>query len=220
MSYLTDMSAWLADAGPCEEKELAQIFNFSSRDMSKSVFQDLYMARPRIERKADLRGISTTNALVVDEVSELTIDGLHRLKSRMRGDDGLSGLFPLDGFTTCDKKGPFIWDVLSTFEDLDHPECTVYASLEKIDRRDPRNPNPNAGAVRRFFVTHEGRQEQVRNKTMAIARAEALHKRLVAEKKARLAEEERLRRLEQERQFEEARRNNEHLQALPAFGGF
>lgn len=116
---------------------------------------------------------------------------------------------------------PIIDDTrLATFEDPEHPECTTFASLMKLDKRDPRNPNPQAGSVKRFFVSHKGGREQVRNKTTALARAEAIHKRLVAERKAVIAEEKRQKILAQEQAIEEARRNREHLTALPAFGGF
>lgn len=119
-------------------------------------------------------------------------------------------------------KAPVVFegDLLGRFEDPDHPECTVYASLVKMDRRDPRNPNPQAGTSRSFYVSRNGFKEQVRNKTTALAKAEIMHKRLVAERKAALAEQEHQRRLEEERQIEEARRSNEHLQAHPAYGGF
>ena len=134
------------------------------------------------------------------------------------------GLSPFDGLMPADysRKESLLFegDLLGKFEDPDHPECTVYASLVKMDKRDPRNPNPTAGTSRCFYVSRKGFKEQVRNKTTALSKAEVMHKRLVAEHKAVLAEEERLRRLEQERQAEEARRNSEHLRSLPAYGGF
>ena len=97
-------------------------------------------------------------------------------------------------------------DLLGEFKDPDFPECTVYASIVRIGKRDPRNPNPAAGAVRRFYITRDGYQEPVKNKTTAITKARIVHERLVAEAKAKIAEE--------------AWRNKEHLQALPAYGEF
>lgn len=133
------------------------------------------------------------------------------------------GESPFNGlWTEHPVKAPVVFegDLLGKFEDPDHPECTVYASLVKMDRRDPRNPNPKAGTSRSFYVSRNGFKEQVRNKTTALAKAEIMHKRLVAERKAALAEQERQHRLEEERQIEEARRSNEHLRAHPAYGGF
>lgn len=107
----------------------------------------------------------------------------------------------------------FDTSVIATFKNEEWPEATVTVTLEKLDKRDPRNPNPAAGSVRNFFVIHDGTKTRHRNLTTATAQGERLHKSLVAkavkERDDAIAEAERLR---QEQMAQ--------LQSLPTFGGF
>lgn len=76
---------------------------------------------------------------------------------------------------------PRVYDgeLLAKFEDPAWPDLTTFASILRVERRDPRHPNPAAGSLSSFFVTSTGYKLQVKNRTTAIAKAERLHKRLV-----------------------------------------
>jgi hypothetical protein len=202
MTYLSD---WLLNAEGWEPGILSALVAPPSRGYGKSLLMgDLFRAA-REPAVTSTRGTDEPGIIILDEY-DFPFDGLRSLLKPKE--------FP--------RHEPFIFpgDLLAEFEDPEFPECTVYASIDRMDKRDPRNPNPAAGTVRRFYVTRDGYQELVRNKTTAIAKAKTMHERLVAEAKAKIAEEKRQLAIRQAEIFEEARRNHEHLQALPAYGGF
>ncbi len=195
-------------------------FNYFFKTLNRGGLLDLIYPPPRAYGKSIIMQLAKTRATnpmtstVVGDPGHITMLDLEcSLDFLVRDPFGLTG-------KNYDR--PFLYhgDLIAKFEDRDHPECTVCASLVRMDKRDPRNPNPAAGTFREFYVTHKDKQERVKNKTMALMKAEILHKRLVAEKLARIAEEQRLIRVERDRQAEEVRINEQHLMSLPAYGGF
>lgn len=157
----------------------------ASRSTGKSAL--LSLARMFVDTEAPIRGLSPTFT-ITDEVLE-TLPFVLGQKPR------------------------FDTTTIATFKNEEWPEATVTVTLEKLDKRDPRNPNPAAGSVRNFFVIHDGTKTRHRNLTTATAQGERLHKSLVAkavkERDDAIAEAERLR---QEQMAQ--------LQSLPTFGGF
>lgn len=215
--HINNMKAWLDAATGWEPGKLTEIFVLPSRGYSKSVFRDLHLQRPR-------PAVTTTSTAPEGMRGEnpimILLDEFARFEAPFRQ--------PADKFDIRDwfyqpvegRAALYPGDIIAKFEHPDHPDCTTFATLEKVDRRDPLNPNPAAGTIRRFYVVRDGRTEQVKNKTAALAKAETMHKRLIAEKHARQKEMERQRAIAAERAVEEARRNHDHLVSLPAFGGF
>jgi hypothetical protein len=80
-----------------------------------------------------------------------------------------------------------------TYRDDRWPAATVEVFARKLDKRDPRNPNPAAGSQEVFVVVASGRESAPSQLAMAKMRAEQTHLRLVAALSAeadRLAAEE------------------------------
>ncbi|SOC90055.1 hypothetical protein SAMN05216358_0074 [Rhizobium sp. AN5] len=209
--YLADLAESLKGWRP---GELSIVMASPSRGYNKSMLTETLMLA--LGRSSPSRELKMT-ATKTRGTHEASGDLFYFLNEIAIGESPFNNLW-----TENPVRAPVVFegDLLGKFEDPDHPDCTVYASLMKVDRRDPRNPNPLAGTSRSFYVSRKGFKEQVKNKTTALAKAEIMHKRLVAERKAVLTELERQRRLEEERQIEEARSSSEHLRALPAYGGF
>lgn len=71
----------------------------------------------------------------------------------------------------------------ASFDDKRWPGCRIEVWCSKIDKRDPRNPNPKAGPVKRYEVRGEslGLIETFTDLTKAKALAKATHERLVKE---------------------------------------
>lgn len=206
--HTNEMKAWL-DASGWEPGKLTDIFTLPPRGMSKSAFRDFCLGRP----SPALTTTSTTPAgnsfdfMIVDELAGVSYE---------RG-----GLW--NGVIPTEKVGNR-WlignDIIASFKDPNWPDCDTFVALEKLDKRDPRHPNPQAGTQRHWFVLHGEKRHQVKNRTTAELHAKRLHERLVAAKLAEKKEQERQHQLAAERAVEEARRNHEHLIALPTFGGF
>jgi hypothetical protein len=220
---MVNMSEWLLDTEGWSKELLSGIIALPSRGAGKSVFQQLYMQRPRIDK--GIRG-ATVNTIVVDEAaSAFTVDILRNAiehielrRDRLSWED-----FPKFGpIPTAKVDGKWLSrdDVKATFKDEKHPSADTYLVLEKLDRKDPRHPNPAAGTQRLWYVLQGQKRVQVKNLSQGQGRARAMHlaeiKRIEDAKAA--AERERL--IAATEAYEKAQREHEHLTNLPAFGGF
>ncbi|QNH71666.1 hypothetical protein V1VFAS_009 [Rhizobium phage V1VFA-S] len=212
---------WLV-GGRWKLGELSSIIALPSRGMGKSVFRELFMQQPLPLPR--ITG-TTANTIAVDELSSLTIDTLRDAMDSASG--GLHGwLDDADLYRKMPRseKVGSAWilkdDIRASFKDEGFPDADTFVVLEKLDRKDPRHPNPAAGDVRRWFVLHGHKKIQVKNLSQAKRQAEQLHLQSIAKTKkerddaayqARLAHEEALR---------IAAENEAHLKAHPEFGGF
>jgi hypothetical protein len=223
MSYLADISEWLVSTEGWTKGELSSLFALPARGAGKNVFQQLYMQRPSVDE--GIRG-TTANTIVVDEAaSTITVDILRDAIEHieLRRDRLLWEDFPKFGpIPTAKVDGKWLSrdDVKATFKDEKHPSADTYLVLEKLDRKDPRHPNPAAGTQRLWYVLQGQKRVQVKNLSQGQGRARAMHlaeiKRIEDAKAA--AERERL--IAATEAYEKAQREHEHLTNLPAFGGF
>lgn len=163
-----------------------------------------YFTPPSLDNKSIVREMFVQMEIAAKEASRRRNDGLFVIIDELG--DG-----PEPGHSG---------DVLEKLHNPEWPECDVSLVLEKIDKRDPLHPNPQAGTIRKFFVVHGTSRESVKNRTLGLNRAKEIHRRLIDEKITQQREMQRKRDLATERAIEEARRNQEHLTSLPAFGGF
>jgi hypothetical protein len=220
MANATD---WLLDTEGWSKELLSRIIALPSRGAGKSVFQQLYMQQPRIDE--GIRG-ATANTIVVDEAaSAFTVDILRDAIEHAEGERDRIWWndWPEFGPSPNAKVGGK-WlprdDVKATFKDEKHPSADTYLVLEKLDKKDPRHPNPAAGTQRLWYVLQGQKRVQVKNLSQGQARAHAMHlaeiKRIEDAKAA--AERERL--IAATEAYEKAQREHQHLTNLPAFGGF
>jgi hypothetical protein len=104
-------------------------------------------------------------------------------------------------------------DLIKRFSDPDWPAADVTVTLEKLDKKDPRHPNPEAGTIRRFYVNASGRRSNQKNKTAALNHGKRTHERLVAalvkDRDDRIAAEKR-----------ELLERHAYLNSLPTFGDY
>ncbi|MBD9511573.1 hypothetical protein IB265_32985 [Ensifer sp. ENS10] len=223
--------------GGWEPRELSIV---SARSFGKSVFQDLYMQLvqpPFTTTSAAPRYHGTTaNTIVLDEIGSgtITADKLRPTTARSgeihfdheASFDGLRSLWaefqpkrmPL--MEEVGDKWIFLSDVKASFKDAEFPDADTYLVLEKLDKKDPRHPNPAAGTQKHWFVLQGHKRIQVKNRTQGEARAKAMHLQTIAGIKKRREQSE----LEAIIAVETARlvaaENDAKLKALPSFGGF
>ncbi|PZR92296.1 MAG: hypothetical protein DI537_14015 [Stutzerimonas stutzeri] len=69
---------------------------------------------------------------------------------------------------------------VAVYKDERFPAATVEVHARKIDKRNPRNPNPAAGSHEQFVAIVGGREGKPTHLAMAKMQAEQIHKRLVA----------------------------------------
>ncbi|NKL08382.1 hypothetical protein GFL39_26290 [Rhizobium leguminosarum bv. viciae] len=196
--------------------ELSSIIALPSRGLGKSVFRELYMQQPIPLPK--ITG-TTANTIVADEVSSFTIDKLRKAISRVDhiwlDEADLVTPMPVE-------QTPYVLrdDVRASFKDEEFPEADTFVVLEKLDRKDPRHPNPAAGDVRHWFVLQGHKKMQAKNLSQAKRRAEQLHLQTIARIKKEREDAAHQARLAREEELRLAAANEAHLKAHPAFGGF
>jgi hypothetical protein len=214
MSYLTYLANLLESSEGWKKGEL-NIAPYLGRSMGKSSFMRTFIGN----EVAKLHGV-TTNQIITDEHSgTLTVDKLiaavehvEQPKTDVWWNDWPEfGPIPLT--EKVGKEWILLNDVKASFKSEEFPDTNTYLVLEKIDKKDPRHPNPKAGTVRNWFVLQGHKKEQVKNRTQGELRAKALHEKEVALIKKR-----------RDDAITEARlialQNEQRLKALPLFGGF
>ncbi|QWY83098.1 hypothetical protein [Rhizobium phage RHph_X66] len=220
MSELGYFEQWLAGR-EWKPGELSSIIALPSRGMGKSVFRELYMQQPMPLPK--ITG-TTANTIVVDELSSLTIDTLRDAYRSANGSmQGWLDEADLFREIPTEKVGS-AWipkdDIRASFKDEAFPDADTFVVLERLDRKDPRHPNPAAGDTRHWFVLHGHKKIQVKNLSQAKRQAEHLHLQTIARIKKEREEAACQARLAHEEALRIAAENEAHLKAHPAFGGF
>lgn len=78
--------------------------------------------------------------------------------------------------------------VIAVYDEPDYPEARIEVHEISLLANDPRNPNPAAGAVKRFVVVTNGRaSREIKSIAVAKLMAKATHERLIgALEKAKL----------------------------------
>ncbi|MBY3231814.1 hypothetical protein [Rhizobium laguerreae] len=201
--------------------ELSSIIALPSRGMGKSVFQELYMQAmplPTITGR-------TANTIVVDEFASLTMDTLRRgIRSASGGFEPWLDEFDLDKEIPRAEKVGSAWilkdDIRASFKDEEFPDADTFLVLEKLDRKDPRHPNPAAGDIRRWFILQGHKKIQVKNLSQGTRRAEQLHRQTIARIKSEREDATYKAFLAHEEALRIAAENEAHLKSHPAFGGF
>ncbi|QNG62604.1 hypothetical protein B1VFA_032 [Rhizobium phage B1VFA] len=212
---------WLVGGG-WKLGELSSIIALPSRGMGKSVFRELFMQQPLPLPR--ITG-TTANTIIVDELSSLTVDTLRDAMDSASG--GLHGwLDDADLYREIPRteKVGSAWilndDIRASFKDEEFPDADTFVVLEKLDRKDPRHPNPAAGDVRRWFILQGHKKIQVKNLSQGKRRAEQLHRQTIARIKSDRENAAYQAFLAHEEAIRIAAENEAHLQAHPAFGGF
>jgi hypothetical protein len=223
MSELGYFEQWLVGR-EWKPGELSSIIALPSRGMGKSVFRELFMQQPLPLPLPRITG-TTANTIVVDELSSLTIDTLRDAMDSASG--GLHGwLDDADLYREIPRteKVGSAWilndDIRASFKDEEFPDADTFVVLEKLDRKDPRHPNPAAGDVRRWFILQGHKKIQVKNLSQGKRRAEQLHRQTIARIKSDRENAAHQAFLAHEEAMRIAAENEAHLQAHPAFGGF
>jgi len=196
---------WLARTG-WKPGELSAIISPVFSSVSKSVFRDLYMQVPRIteiaktERAAGARGL----AVLLDEM------------------DLVNDWWVNDWWVNDLPAGPtpYLDDIRAEYRNSEHPEADTLVVLEKLDKKDPRHPNPAAGDSRHWFVKQGLKKVQVKNLTMGKRLAEKMHKQSIADIDKARADAALQARLAQKEAERLAAENEAQLKAHPGFGGF
>ena len=207
-----------------EPGKLTELLADRSRGKSKSIFRDLYMGRPA------LTGM-TTNTIVMDEIGEpgaITIDRLDKMMAMIERPVESSSIWwndwpelgQIPKMEEVGGKWIYLSDVKASFKDEEFPEAHTYLVLEKLDKKDPRHPNPAAGSQKHWFVLQGHKRIQVKNRTQGEARAKAMHLQVIEGTKKRREQAELDAAIAVEQARLEAERNAQHLKAHPAFGGF
>ncbi|OWZ90407.1 hypothetical protein B9J07_27870 [Sinorhizobium sp. LM21] len=200
----------------------------SARNAGKSFFQEFMMLQPMTSAAPSYHG-TTANTIVPDEigVNEITLDKLRRMVS-FDYEATLDSIWlndlpsrkPMPLMKEVGDKWIFLSDIKASFEDEAFPNANAYLVLEKLDKRDPRHPNPAAGTQKQWFVLQGHKRIQVKNRTQGEAQARSMHLREITAIKKRRDQAE----LEAAIAIEEARQvaaaNEAKLKALPSFGGF
>lgn len=218
-----DISAWLdelVDSTRRAADQFSAIHGVVARSLGKSAFEQLYMQRPR-------PNFTLTGLTAPEGTSTLTVEKPRKTTERAAGVGGLAILLDemdmvSDWWVNDLPSGPALYtdDVRAEFRDAEFPEADTFVVLEKLDKKDPRHPNPAAGDSKRWFVKQGVKKVQVKNLTLGKRLAEKMHRgSITAIQMARELEAERIR-LAHEEELRIAAANDAHLKAHPAFGDF